>query len=138
VSIGESWPDIDKLDKAGREGASAQSRRESLPPRPSSERLSRRVNEGTVLVTRRALVDDALGPLSAPLRGYGGGSARSKAARILSDTPKAILPHMQRSFMDRQYSPSIGMDRSEWEIILEELTRMVYIVKKEPLSEGDD
>jgi hypothetical protein len=34
--------------------------------------------------------------------------------------------------MDRWYSPSTGMGRSEWEIILEELTRMGYIVKKEP------
>jgi hypothetical protein len=30
------------------------------------------------------------------------------------------------------------MDRREWEIILEELTRMGYIVKEEPISEGDD
>jgi hypothetical protein len=38
---------------------------------------------------------------------------------------------MQRLFVDRQYSPSTGMGLSEWEIILEELTRMGYIVKKE-------
>jgi hypothetical protein len=40
-------------------------------------------------------------------------------------------PRMQRLFVDRQYSPSTGMGLSEWEIILEELTRMGYIVKKE-------
>jgi hypothetical protein len=40
--------------------------------------------------------------------------------------------------MDRQYSPSTGMDRSEWEITLEELTRMGLIVKREPVSDGDD
>jgi hypothetical protein len=39
---------------------------------------------------------------------------------------------MRRSFIDRQYSPSTGMDHSEWEIILKELTLMGYIVKKEP------
>jgi hypothetical protein len=40
--------------------------------------------------------------------------------------------------VDKQYSPSTGMDQSEWKIILEELTRMGYIVKKEPESEDDD
>jgi hypothetical protein len=49
-----------------------------------------------------------------------------------------FLPRMRRSFMDRQYSPSTGMDRSEWEITLEELTRMGLIVKREPVSDGDD
>jgi hypothetical protein len=47
----------------------------------------------------------------------------------------AISPRMRRSFVDRQYSPSTGMDQSEWEIILEELTRMGYIVKKKPDSD---
>jgi hypothetical protein len=45
---------------------------------------------------------------------------------------------MKRSFIDRQYSPSTGMDRSEWEIILDELTRMGYIVKQERVNETDD
>jgi hypothetical protein len=42
---------------------------------------------------------------------------------------------MQRSFVDRQYSPSIGMDLSEWEIILDEHIRMGYIGKEEPDSD---
>jgi hypothetical protein len=42
------------------------------------------------------------------------------------------------SFVDRQYSPSTGIDQSEWEIILMELTRMGYIVKKEPESDGGE
>jgi hypothetical protein len=45
---------------------------------------------------------------------------------------------MQRSFVDRQYSTSTGMDQSEWEIILEELTYMGYIVKEEPDSDGGE
>jgi hypothetical protein len=45
---------------------------------------------------------------------------------------------MQRSFVDRQYSPLTDMDLSEWEIILDELTRMGYIVKKEPDSDGNE
>jgi hypothetical protein len=30
------------------------------------------------------------------------------------------------------------MDRSEWEIILEELTRMGLLLKQESVSEGED
>jgi hypothetical protein len=40
--------------------------------------------------------------------------------------------------VDRQYLPLTGMYRSEWEIILEELTRMGYIVKQEPVDETDN
>jgi hypothetical protein len=63
-------------------------------------------------------------------KGRGGNSMRREAARILSDG--AISPRMRRSFVDRWYSPSIGMGLSEWEVILDELIRMGYIVKKEP------
>jgi hypothetical protein len=45
---------------------------------------------------------------------------------------------MRRLFVDRQYSPSTGMNQSEWEIILEELTRMGYIEKKEPETDGGE
>jgi hypothetical protein len=63
---------------------------------------------------------------------------KKKAAQILSTAPRAISPHMRRSFVDRQYSPLIDMDLTEWEIILDELTRMGYIVKKEPDSDGNE
>jgi hypothetical protein len=63
---------------------------------------------------------------------------KNKAAQILSTAPGAISPHMRRLFVDRQYSPSIGMDLCEWEIILDELNRMGYIVKKEPYSDGNE
>jgi hypothetical protein len=58
--------------------------------------------------------------------------------QILFAAPRAISLHMRRSFVDRQYSPLIGLDLSEWEIILDELTRMGYIVKKEPDSDGNE
>jgi hypothetical protein len=45
---------------------------------------------------------------------------------------------MKRSFVERWYPPSTGMDWSEWEIILEELIRMGYTVKEEPVSDIDD
>jgi hypothetical protein len=63
---------------------------------------------------------------------------KKKAAQILSTAPRAISPRMRRSFVDRQYSPLIDMDLTEWEIILDELTRMGYIVKKEPDSDGNE
>jgi hypothetical protein len=63
---------------------------------------------------------------------------KNKVTWILSVTPEAISPRMRRSFVDRQYSPSTGMDLSEWEIILDELNRMCYIVKKEPDSDGNE
>jgi hypothetical protein len=45
---------------------------------------------------------------------------------------------MRCSFVDRQYSPSTGMDRSEWEIILGELIHMGFLAKQEHVSEGGD
>jgi hypothetical protein len=63
---------------------------------------------------------------------------KNKAARILSGAPEAISPRMRRSFVDRQYSPLTDMDLSEWEIILDELTRMCYIIKKVPDSDGNE
>jgi hypothetical protein len=66
------------------------------------------------------------------------GSSKNKAAWILSAAPGAVSPRMRRLFVDRQYSPSTGMNQSEWEIILEELTRMGYIEKKEPETDGGE
>jgi hypothetical protein len=67
---------------------------------------------GAAHATGRASLVDALGPSSAPPRGYSGGSVRSKATQILSDAPGAVSSHMRRSFVDRQYSPPTGMDQS--------------------------
>jgi hypothetical protein len=69
-----------------------------------------RTNENLRLTAKRVVVGDATGPSTAPLGGRGSGSAKNKATRILSAAPGAISPHMQRSFVDRHYSPSIGMN----------------------------
>jgi hypothetical protein len=45
---------------------------------------------------------------------------------------------MRKSFVDRQYLPSTGIDLSERKIILDELTHMGYFVKKEPNSDGSE
>jgi hypothetical protein len=55
--------------------------------------------------------------------------------RILSIAPGTISPRMRRSFVDRRYLPLTGMGLSEWEIILDELIHMGYIVKEEPHSD---
>jgi hypothetical protein len=57
---------------------------------------------------------------------------------ILAYAFEVVSPRMRHSFIDRQYSPLTGMDRSEWEIILGELIRMGFHVKQEPVSESDD
>jgi hypothetical protein len=95
------------------------------------------MGEGSSHAGKGTSVDEAPSP-SAPPRGCGGGSAKKKVLRILVDAPRAILPRMRRSFVDMKYLPLTSMDRSEWEIILEELIRMRFIVKEEPVSEGDD
>jgi hypothetical protein len=56
---------------------------------------SKRTSEGTSRAARETSIDEALGPSSTPPRGCGGGSAKSKAAQILSDTLGAISPHMR-------------------------------------------
>jgi hypothetical protein len=134
----ELWPDIDKLYEINCEGASMVSLPGGALRHQSSLPSVVRINKKVKPATKRALVDDALGSSSAPPRGRGRGSTRNKAAWILSATPGAISPRMRRSFVDWQYSPSTSMDRSEWEIIFEELTCIGYIVKKELESDGGE
>jgi hypothetical protein len=87
---------------------------------------SSRAHEGTSVII--------LGPSG----GCGRNSVKQKVALILSYASGAISPQMRRLFVDRQYSPSTGMDQSEWEIILGELICMGFLVKQEPISKGDD
>jgi hypothetical protein len=120
VSIGELWPGIDQLDETGPEGTSV-----IVTPNPWRSLGSGRIGEGTSRASEGALVVGVSGlSAAAPPRGCGRDSTRDRAKRILADAPGAISPHMRRSFVDRQYSPLTGMTRSEWEIILEELTCM--------------
>jgi hypothetical protein len=84
------------------------------------------------------MIDGALSSSSAPSRGCGGGSVKNKVSRILANPSRVISPRKRHSFLDRQYSPSTGMDQSEWEIILEELIHMGLLVKQESVSEGED
>jgi hypothetical protein len=137
VSVWELWPGIDLLDEPGLEGTSA-----VLTQGPWWDQVSRshtdpqgswRMDKGSSCVDR-----GAPGSSSVPQHGCGGSSAKNKATQILVDASRTIAPQMKHLFVDRQYSPSTGMDRSEWEIILEELIRMGFLVKQEPVSEGED
>jgi hypothetical protein len=71
-----------------------------------------------VHAAKKASLDQASGLSSTPPKGCSGGSVRRKATQILSNAPRDISPCIKRSFVDRQYSTSTDMDRSEWEIIL--------------------
>jgi hypothetical protein len=112
VSIGELLPGIDQFDEVGPYGSSC--------------------------AGKCTLVGGVLAPSSAPRSDCGVGSVRNKAAWILADASSAISPRMKHLFVHSQYSPSTGMDLSMWEIILEVLIHMGFLVKQEPLSEGDD
>jgi hypothetical protein len=96
------------------------------------------MGEGSSHASRGTSIGEILGPSSAPAKGCSVGSTKNEAAQILADALGVILPRMRCSFIDRQYLPLTGMHQSEWEIILEELTRMGLIVKKEPISNGEE
>jgi hypothetical protein len=137
-SIGELWPDIDKLDEIPREDTSVMHARNiSVHGRrstASAENAGRRSSrEG-----KKALLKDIPGTSNIKSKSCGGSSAKMEATRILSAAPGAISLCMQRSFIDRRYSPSTGMGLSEWEVILDELIRMGYIVKKKPDSDHNE
>jgi hypothetical protein len=81
---------------------------------------------------KRDSLSDIAGTSDFRSKGCIGGSVRKDVVQILSATPGAISPCMQRSLLDIRYSPSTGMGLCEWEIVLNELIRAGCIVKKEP------
>jgi hypothetical protein len=119
------------LDGAGLRGTStAPSWEDQVLHSCMDTKGSRRMGKGSSHVDRGAPVGGAPGSSFAPQCGCGGDFVKNKVVRILADAPGVILPRMKHSFVDRQYSPSTGMDRSEWEIILEELILMGFLVKQ--------
>jgi hypothetical protein len=135
VSIGELWPDIDKLDEVRGGGGSAVHILEVAPCEGGSRASVEKTDKHARHKGKIALLNEALGPSVALLKSRGRGSMKRKAAQILFGAPGAISPHMRKLFVDCQYSPLTGMGLSEWEIILEEHTRMGYTVKEEPASD---
>jgi hypothetical protein len=65
-----------------------------------------------------------------------------KVVRVLAHseagTSSDLSPHVRRSFIERRYSPSTGLFRNHWEIILEQLLAMGLIVKEEVVSGNND
>jgi hypothetical protein len=62
VSIGELWPDIDKLDEINHGGASVESLPGGMLHDQSLLSLVVRMNKNVKRTTKRVVVDDALGP----------------------------------------------------------------------------
>jgi hypothetical protein len=142
VSIGELWDEMDMMDAISHRGTSTGNVPRSAHCERRSVPLVKTIRECTSCTDTGALLDDTPGPSNAQPRGCGRGHGKyftkNNATQILSATPRAISLRMRRLFVDRQYSPSTGMDLSEWEIILDELTHMGYIVKKEPDSDNNE
>jgi hypothetical protein len=100
--------------------------------------LAERADRRSMCSGDKSLLSDAPGLSDIKLKAHVSGFVKRVAARILSAAPRAISLCMWGSFVDRRYSPSTGMDLSEWEIILDELIRMGYIVKEEPDSDYNE
>jgi hypothetical protein len=131
-SVVELWPDIDKLDKPSCGDTSVVRTRDSMirgkrsdAPVEDADRRSGREGKWDSL-------SDVAGTFDIGSKGCVEGSARKDTVRILSAAPGAISPRIQMSLLDRCYSPSTGMGPCELEIVLNELIRAGYIVKKEP------
>jgi hypothetical protein len=131
-SVMKLLPDIDKLDNPSCGDTSVMRARDTMIHGKRSDAHI----EGTDKRSRREgkhdSLSDAAGTSDFRSEGCVGGSARKDVEQILPTAPGAISPHMQRSFVDRRYSPLTDMGLYEWEIVLNELIRMGYIVKKEP------
>jgi hypothetical protein len=137
-SIGELWPDVDKLDNSSREDTSIVRARNALIHGKRSAAAIENTGKCSRREGNRGSLPDAGGTSDFRSKRLESGSARREAARILSAAPGAISSRMRRSFVDSRYSPSTGMCLSKWEIILDELICMRYIVKKEPSDDHND
>jgi hypothetical protein len=137
-SIEELWPDIDKLDEIWREDTSIVYTRDVSLRSRKSIASPEKVDRHSRCSGNKSLLSDAPKPSNIKSKGRGSDSMKRKPERIWSATPRTISPRMRRSFVDRRYSPSTGMCLSEWEIILDELIHMGYIVKEEPDSDCNE
>jgi hypothetical protein len=146
-SIGELWPNIDEVDKKNHDDTSVVCAHEAMLCDRKSSALARMAAGRSGCQSKSALPSDAPGPSnSMPMvhgkgsvkKGWGKASVEMRTSQIMSAALRAISPRMRMSFASRPYSPSTGMEWSEWEIILEQLIHMGYIVKEEPDSDGNE
>jgi hypothetical protein len=137
-SIGELWPDIDNLDEIQHRDTTIMHAHDISVRGRRSTTSAQKAGKCSRREGKKALLEDILGMSNIKSKSRGVSSTKREVAQILSDAPEAISPRMQRSFVDRRYSPSIGMGLSEWEVILDELIHMGYIVKDEPDSDHNE
>jgi hypothetical protein len=100
-SIGEFWPDINKLDEINCAGTSVIGLSGGALHEWRSAPLVPGMSESTKPATKRASLDNAPGLSTVLPRGYCGGFARNKATWIMSTASEAVSPRMRRSFVDR-------------------------------------
>jgi hypothetical protein len=112
-SIGELWPNINKLDEIRHEDTSVVHTcdvsvrgRKLIALAEKAGRRSRRKGN-------KALLKDTPWTSNIKSKSHGSGSVKWEAALILSAASRIISLHMRRSFVDRRYSPSTGMGLSE-------------------------
>jgi hypothetical protein len=98
LSIGELWPDIDKLDEVNHGATFMGDLPRNMLREWSSSTLVARVNERENPMSKRTLVDDAPEPSSTPPRGrgHGRGSMRKKGRIDFGRCPQSYLaPHAE-------------------------------------------
>jgi hypothetical protein len=100
VGIGDLWPEIDSSHNADCKGSFATTMLSHLEPLMLCPLLGAKgkQKEGMREATEGAFLGQALRQSSAPLKGCGGGLAKSKATQILTDASGDILPCMKLSF----------------------------------------
>jgi hypothetical protein len=130
-SVVELWPDIDKLDKSTCGDTSVVRTRDSTIHGKGSDMHVEDADRHSGREGKWDSLSDVAGTSDIRLKGYVEGSARKDDVRILFVAPGAISPRIQMSLLDRRYSPSTDMGLCELEIVLNELIRSGYIVKKE-------
>jgi hypothetical protein len=131
-SVVELWPDIDKLDNPSCRDTSIVRTCDTTIHGKRSDTPVEDADRCSGHEDKRDSLSDVARTSDFTSKGCIGGSTRKDTTRILSAAPGAISPRMQRSLLDRHYSPSTDMCLYEWEIVLNELVHAGYIVKKEP------
>jgi hypothetical protein len=100
-SIGELWPDIDKLHEMHREDTSVVCTHDVSLHGTKSIASTNKDDRHSMPSGNKALLNDAPGPSNIKSKGHGSSFAKRKATQILSAAPGSISPRMRRSFVDR-------------------------------------
>jgi hypothetical protein len=100
-SIGELWPDIDKLYKIRREDTSVVHTRDVLVHGRKLIASVEKAGRRSRCKGNKALLKDVPGLSNIRSKGHESGFAKREAALILFAAPGAISPCMRRSFVER-------------------------------------